>query len=106
MVVPSFTVTSADFEDGGLEDALSELDESAADVDAGAVPATVYETAACSPQWPTPYCSARSARSCVSVVPAGGAWTSYTAMNGLPQTPITAQASFDPGVAHVTLENH
>lgn len=36
----------ADFEDGGLEDALSELDESAADVDAGAVPATVYETAA------------------------------------------------------------
>jgi hypothetical protein len=35
----------ADFEGEGLEDALSALDESAAAVDPGAVPATVYETA-------------------------------------------------------------
>lgn len=35
----------ADFEGDGIEDALSELDESAAAVDPGAVPATVYETA-------------------------------------------------------------
>jgi exo-1,4-beta-D-glucosaminidase len=30
----------------------------------------------------------------------------FTAMNGLAATPITAHASFEPGVAHVTLENH